>query len=157
MYDDPLVPDGKWGLLYAAPGGGLYDPTQPRDSAGLRIGDRSRGLESQGGLRTGFDSGLQEVGGLPIAGVKSLCTDKPFRHYKDMTEYGMMMFSVFDMQRNRGAQPGTQQGIGGAPRQPGQRQTGDRFGGRGGRFGEQQSPGGQGGRRSGSGRRNNRD
>ena len=34
LYTDPLVKDGKWGLLYAAPQGGVYDPSTEGGPAG---------------------------------------------------------------------------------------------------------------------------
>ena len=47
-----------------------------------------RGLLRGGGEQTG----------LPIAGVKSLADDSPFRYYKGLTEYNQWLFSYFDLE-----------------------------------------------------------
>ncbi len=106
MYKDPLTKDGKWGLLYAAPGGGIIDPNRPVAGVADIIGERtSTPTRSQGGLQGGFAGGAQEVGGLTLVGVKSLCTEKPFRVWNGLTEYAEWQFTVYDLQNQ---QQGTQ-------------------------------------------------
>ncbi|MBD3866618.1 MAG: hypothetical protein IFK94_00690 [Acidobacteria bacterium] len=137
MYDDPLTKDGKWGLLYAGPGGGIIDPSRPVAGAADIIGERTSGqTQSTGGMQSGFGGGAQEIGGLQIAGVKSLCTDTPFRVWNGLSDYSEWQFTVYDLQnqqkggtalpqagqsrnqnlapggRQRGNAPGQQQGRG---------------------------------------------
>ena len=45
MWTDPLVPDGKWGILYVGPNGQIIDPNREPDNNGL------------GGLDSAFGSG----------------------------------------------------------------------------------------------------
>jgi type II secretory pathway pseudopilin PulG len=173
LYEDPLVPDGKWGLLYIGPGGSIIDPNamgqgelgaqqegllskgigsqggrlsgalgmDDRNRSGAQAGQPGLGQPGRGGRlgqkgKGGFGSGgLQggegEMGGLLIAGVRTLCEDEPFRVYNGLTEYHEWMFTYLDIeqrqQRQRG-QRGQQQ-----QRQPGSipRTTGQRpgFGG----------------------------
>lgn len=108
LYKDPLVKDGKWGLLYLSPQGGLIDPNAPGASEGEPIGARSSeptaGLP--GGRVLGGSEGVKELAGLPIAGVKSLCTDTPFRAYKGQSVYSQWLFSIFDLELARGPIPG---------------------------------------------------
>jgi type II secretory pathway pseudopilin PulG len=131
LWKDPLVKGGKWQLLYAAPGGGLFDPTAPGVEAPLEGGQESPGMGrpspvagqgSPGGNADApvgipdiirHDDGSSEVSGLPIAGVKTKCTDRPFRHYRDKTEYNQWVFSVFDATPQVGVAPG--QGTAQAP------------------------------------------
>jgi hypothetical protein len=54
-------------------------------------------------------------GAKTIAGVKTKCKDKPFRVYKQKTQYSEWVFSVFDMETQQGAAPGAPN-----PGQPGQ-------------------------------------
>ena len=146
MYDDPLTKDGKWGLLYAAPGGGIIDPSRPMAGAVDIIGERTSGqTQSAGGLQGGFEGGAQEIGGLNIIGVKSLCTDRPFRVWNGLSDYAEWQFTVYDLEnqqsggtsipplgqgrnqnlapggRQRQNSPGRQQGRGSRPGQRGQR------------------------------------
>jgi len=131
LYSDPLVKDGKWGLLYANPQGGVLDPNSGAMESGPQVGNTGvtpterpvSGLEQ--GMRT--EGGSVEVGGLQIAGVKSLCKDKPFRVYKDQNEYALWFFTVFEVERQRQTvgQPGSRPGGGGAPT-PGSRNPGSR-------------------------------
>jgi hypothetical protein len=130
MYDDPLVKDGEWGLLFAAPGGGVIDPNQAgagdtnifsgtnstnaQPRTGLQ-GGRQGGLQGgrqggvqggnqsglQGGLQGGSAAGGQAVGGLTIVGVKSLSTDKPFRVWNGLTEYADWQFTVYELQNQQ--------------------------------------------------------
>jgi type II secretory pathway pseudopilin PulG len=131
LYEDPLVKDGKWGLLFVGPGGTLVDPSA-EDLAGLGLAGQdssggNRGL-GQGGLgqnagrgssgegrdddrkrrqderRERFQSALNDPtgsggpSGLPIAGVKTLCKDSPFRLYNGLPEYDQWLFSYFDLE-----------------------------------------------------------
>ena len=113
LYDDPLVKGGKWGLIYAAPGGGVVDPNSP--SADLQpsaLGDRSATPTTpQGALTPGLEG--QDATGLPIAGVKSLSKDRPFRVYKDQRDYSLWLFTVLDLEPQ--VPPGAQPSIGDVP------------------------------------------
>jgi hypothetical protein len=68
-----------------------------------------------------------EITGLPIIGVKTLSTDKPFRIYKDSEDYARWLFTVYDLDRqpaggNAGAPPPGAPPVGsGAPLTPGER------------------------------------
>jgi len=163
MWKDPLVKGGKWQTLYAAPQGGVVDPTMinapglPGAPAGTGSGTGTGasslfgspsdstanpqpgitppspppfGAQSSSptGLPQGVgdiikkDDGTSELSGLPIAGVKSRCKEKPFRVYREKSEYALWLFSVFDLDVNNAGvggvpQPGAQ-GNGGVP-QPG--------------------------------------
>ena len=134
LYTDPLVKDGKWGLLYAAPQGGVYDPSEapvPGQQGGMLgaappLGGLGAGMSTpQQSAPTGLGvAGLGkpgEVTGLPIVGVKSLCTDEPFRVYKDNEDYGKWLFTVFDLDPQNGQQPPGAPPVGSqAPPQPGE-------------------------------------
>jgi type II secretory pathway pseudopilin PulG len=52
LYTDPLVPDGKWGLLYMGPGGAIIDPSAEPAEGGLAAG-----------LGGGLGSGTDRLGG----------------------------------------------------------------------------------------------
>jgi type II secretory pathway pseudopilin PulG len=98
QYEDPLVADGQWGLLFAAPGGGLLDPNSPgleNPIPELR-GSSRRPTNPQDALTPGLGGG--QPTGLPIVGVKSLCTDRPFRVYKGQRDYATWQFSIFDLE-----------------------------------------------------------
>ena len=41
--------------------------------------------------------GSSETTGLPIAGVKSRCKERPFRQYMNKTAYNEWTFSIFDL------------------------------------------------------------
>jgi type II secretory pathway pseudopilin PulG len=112
LWKDPLVKDGKWQLLYASPGGGLYDPSvpaAPTDGAGPLPGlaqtsvsgsDPNNPPGNPPGLGLGVGKsadGATDPTGMPIAGVKSKCKDRPFRKYKDKDEYSEWVFSIFDL------------------------------------------------------------
>ena len=156
LWKDPLVKDGKWGLLYASPQGGYLDPNAPPGMdpsvpLGLPSGaapgqqplqpkqpqqprapddtktrpDREGSDESSSGgetdrsgsLRTRFGAGKQEMTGMPIIGVKSLCSKRPFRVINDQTDYALWRFTVLDLDQPQ--RPGT--GPGGVnPQNPGQ-------------------------------------
>jgi hypothetical protein len=120
LYKDPLVRDGKWGLLYAGAGGQIVDPNA------LHIGENA-GLSGIGNVDperveralrdiTGVDpsqtaqtplglsaleteaAGGRQFAGLPIAGVKSLCMDDAFRIYKGQMEYKDWLFTYLDLE-----------------------------------------------------------
>jgi hypothetical protein len=141
LWKDPLVRDGKWGLLYAGPAGQVVDPnateldqgltpvpgasgfggTSPFGSGGL--GTPPPGSGAEGGATGGpggapappgaaafaeasesqldANAGGKQLSGLPIAGVKSLSTDKPFRVYNGLTEYSQWLFSYFDLEQQQ--------------------------------------------------------
>lgn len=130
LYDDPLVPDGKWGLLYAGPGGQIVDPSSPQTGYGEELGNVSSApTQTVGGLQGGFaEGGPREIAGLPIAGVKSLCKDEPFQVYRGIRDYSQWQFSIYDLQNiqapgqsgggtGQGTRPGTRPG-GRNPQQP---------------------------------------
>jgi len=141
LWKDPLVTDGKWGLLYIGPGGQIVDPNAPTAGAGLEGGtpgipqrekfsvfdrpDRDKpdtentpagpgssltptGSEGPGrptGKPISADdpgadanAGGKQMSGLPIAGVKSLSKDKPFRVYNGLTEYSEWRFTFLDLE-----------------------------------------------------------
>jgi len=107
LWKDPLVKGGQWQYLYASPTGGLLDPT----AAAVPGAPPASGLPPSGQTQTPSTGtqpgafppigkpgeGAADVTGLPIAGVKSRCTDRPFRRYKDKTNYGEWTFSIFDL------------------------------------------------------------
>jgi len=112
LWKDPLVKGGKWQLVYLNPTGGLYDPTAPVVPP---TGDGTQpGLMQTPSLLNPTDGAFPGIGkagdgsgdptGLPIAGVKTRCKDRPFRKYKDKTEYSEWVFSIFDLDP-RGAAP----------------------------------------------------
>jgi len=119
LWKDPLVKDGKWGFLYAAPGGGLVDPEAPvpaepdpratnlpspslTDEKGLKDLEKSIFEKDKPGE-------VDKLAGLPIAGVRSLCKDKPFRVYREKTQYSEWQFTIFDLDNPQavGGQPPT--------------------------------------------------
>jgi type II secretory pathway pseudopilin PulG len=63
------------------------------------------------------DDGTSELAGLPIAGVKSRCSERTFRVYKDKDEYSQWLFSVFDLEQPQTAV--TTPAAPGAPGAPG--------------------------------------
>jgi type II secretory pathway pseudopilin PulG len=105
LWKDPLVKGGQWQFVYASPAGGLLDPnvpTAPPAAGGpLQTGQVSTGLnkDDPGAFppigKKG--DGSTEPTGLPIAGVKTRCSDPSFRRYKDKTEYSEWVFSIFDV------------------------------------------------------------
>ncbi len=121
LYEDPLVKDGKWGMLYQGPGGQIIDPNSAAAEAGFVLGGTERQNTSQnqnpaGGLvNTGGEGGVQEVGGLPIIGVKSLCKKPAFRIYKGFTEYREWQFTLYDVDLQARQQNAQQQGAGQVP------------------------------------------
>lgn len=120
-YKDPLVKDGKWGLLFAGPAGNVFDPNSstPIDPGQLPMGE-TPAQDNPGGLGTlqrSAGSG-QEVGGLPIVGVKSLCKDEPFRILDEKTKYADWQFHIFQLEGTAG-QPGAPGGQPGRPGRPG--------------------------------------
>jgi type II secretory pathway pseudopilin PulG len=141
LYKDPLVKDGKWGLLYAAPQGGVYDtsvaPVPGADPGGLpgtpgtSLGGLAAGMSTPqqsaptgiaGSALGGLGQRQGEATGLPIVGVKSLCKDQPFRVYKDNEDYAKWLFTVFDLDQQNAQQPPGAPPVGsGAPPQPGEK------------------------------------
>jgi type II secretory pathway pseudopilin PulG len=119
LYTDPLVRDGKWGLLYAGPGGEVIDPNALHigENAGFVPGgvDRERVkqaiIDAAGGIdpeqaaqtpqgQMALESevaGGRQFPGLTIAGVKTLSTDDPFRVYKGAVNYSDWHFTFFDL------------------------------------------------------------
>ncbi len=125
LWKDPLVKGGKWQLIYANPAGGFIDPTVtpvggPNGASGLSGGSGFGSLFGTSGPNgsTGHagqpsiglsasDSGFPSIGkeggalgeltGLPIAGVKSKCKDRPFRKYREKTDYAEWVFTIFDL------------------------------------------------------------
>jgi len=99
-YKDPLVPDGNWGLLFAAPGGGILDPNSPglgAENQVPEIGSKShKPTNPLDALTPGVAGG--QPSGLPIVGVKSLSQDRPFRVYKGQRDYATWQFSIFDLE-----------------------------------------------------------
>jgi type II secretory pathway pseudopilin PulG len=103
LWKDPLVKGGKWQFVYVSPAGGLFDPTV---SVVPQTGDAAQPGLTQS-LLNPTDSATVPDGttgdgssgptGLPIAGVKTRCKDRPFRHYKDKSEYSEWVFSIFDL------------------------------------------------------------
>jgi hypothetical protein len=177
LWKDPLVRDGKWGLVYVGPGGQIIDPNAPQQESGLGGGtglgglgrssifDRNQGEEDRVGgasqssgqfgqqgrpgqqgqpgqqqqqqqYRTlsaddasaDQNAGGKQIAGLPIAGVRSLCEEDPFRVYNGLTEYREWLFTYLDLEQpqlpGRGRQPGVQPG--GNQGQRGLGQTGGR-------------------------------
>jgi hypothetical protein len=130
-YDDPLVPDGKWGLLYMGPGGSILDPSVEPETGGLGLGlGGSQQNETPGegrDLTPGVPTGAGQLGGvgnpgggageegngLPIAGVKTLCKERPFRIYKEETDYAKWLFTYLDLTGGGGAAKGKGKGKGG--------------------------------------------
>jgi len=146
-YKDPLVKGGKWGLLYVVPGVGIVDPSmEPVDPTaaagvpgsllgGMKVGaaDPALNLPKEGGFedpdqeadgsgKSKFKSIVdqnQQVVGLNLAGVKSLCQDPPFRFYKGLTSYAEWRFTYADIEGDRQGGPPGQPGQPGQPGRPG--------------------------------------
>ncbi len=131
LWKDPLVKGGKWQFVYASPAGGIFDPSV---ATGPPTGDATEAAPVQTnrnpfappasptpgdkGDKGEKTDGSSDATGLPIAGVKTRCSDRPFRRYRDKTEYSEWVFSIFDLTPNA---PGVSQpGQPGQPVQPGQ-------------------------------------
>jgi type II secretory pathway pseudopilin PulG len=138
LWTDPLVKDGKWGLLLEGPGGVIIDPNAEDSANGLPGQPSSGGLgQSRPGVlgqnrnkgskakrSKGPASLLNPEGsgqvGLPIVGVRTLSDDKPFRLWRDLENYDEWKFTYLDFSpRQTGAPPG-QQPPGGQQGQQGQ-------------------------------------
>lgn len=70
------------------------------------------------------NAGGRQLSGLPIAGVRTLCEDDPFRVYNGLTEYSEWLFTYLDLEQPQlpgraGQQPGLPQS--GNQQQPGRR------------------------------------
>jgi type II secretory pathway pseudopilin PulG len=109
LYDDPLVPNGKWGLLYMGPQGAIIDPagTPLGGPAGPAAGQTVAGArpgqgqtQPLGGIAN--PAGQPGVTGLPIAGVRSRATGEPFRIYKGQIEYSRWTFTYLDAEQEMG-------------------------------------------------------
>lgn len=140
MYTDPLVADGKWGLLFVGPGNQIIDPNSEQqgelagqaqglgrlnegqrgglagkknDSGGSGFGSGGNGAGNGAGndpnaknslgakSRSGFGNssgGATQATGLPIAGVRTLSDDRPFRVYNGLTDYSQWLFTYFDLE-----------------------------------------------------------
>jgi hypothetical protein len=130
LWKDPLVKDGKWGLLHIGPGGQIIDPNAEMDTSGMgggglggglgggfggglggdRMGTRqpqsvsasnlSQGQTARGGLsKSPLNPGdPSQLEGLPIAGVRTLCEDHPFRVHNGLTEYREWLFTYLDLE-----------------------------------------------------------
>jgi hypothetical protein len=133
MYEDPLVKDGVWGLLYMGPGGTIIDPTAQEEQQGplgtslmaqslAKAEDRSKGLAQA--------NAPGEQVGLPLAGVKSLSEEEPFRVYNGFADYSQWLFTYLDLETGlakapgqpggprQGAAPGAGRGFGAAGQAP---------------------------------------
>ena len=107
LWKDPLVKGGQWQFVYASPAGGLFDPTVPPVPP---AGGPAQTGQVQAGLNGNDPGAFPPIGkkkdgsadttGLPIAGVKTRCTDRPFRRYRDKTEYREWVFSIFDLDQH---------------------------------------------------------
>jgi type II secretory pathway pseudopilin PulG len=130
MWKDPLVKGGKWQLIYANPAGGVIDPSVPvsgqqttqtgQVSIGMTpINPNNPGAGGTPTLSPSGDGSTQPLG-LPIAGVKSLCKDKPFRRWKDKSDYAEWIFSIFDLDQKNAQAAQTPTPSPGAQPAPGQ-------------------------------------
>ena len=164
LYEDPLVEDGQWGLLYIGPNNeiidsdgvapGVAETTSARARLAKQLDRRrdkftERGIDWRRRPLNVTPAQKQAAGFLPIAGVKSLSTDKPFRVYKGQSEYRLWLFTYLDLlapgQRgavlkggkggltpqsnlnlNQGANPGLNQGGLNQGANPGSRRGGKR-------------------------------
>lgn len=104
LYKDPLVKDGKWGLLFAGPDGGILDPNTAESEQPDDIGSSSKAPPTMSGIGGGAPGGTGELKGLPIIGVKSLCKDQPFRIYRDQADYSRWLFTIHDLELAPGGQ-----------------------------------------------------
>jgi hypothetical protein len=71
-YDDPLVPGGKWGLLYMGPGGTIIDPTEQQNQLPGQQGTLGGNTQATGASGTSLDQALnkQQVSGqIPTPGL----------------------------------------------------------------------------------------
>ena len=99
LYTDPLVRGGRWGLLHAAPGGGVLDPAAAQPSGADLLGGRSKSPPPLTGIGGGGAGGPGEMTGLPIIGVRTLCSDKPFRVFRGQSDYSQWLFTVYDLEQ----------------------------------------------------------
>jgi type II secretory pathway pseudopilin PulG len=129
-WTDPLVEDGKWGLLYTGRGGAIIDPCAPGPTLGGPGGglpdsifdkDRKRkrpgrDLQNRAGGRGNQNQGRGEQStGLRIAGVKSLCEEEPFRLYRNQAEYKLWLFTYLDLEQQAQAPSGENPDLGSGP------------------------------------------
>jgi len=121
LWKDPLVKDGKWQLVYASPAGGIFDPTAPGlppngnpATPGAPTSLLNPPTDNAGDSGAPFGTaktgdGAVDPTGMPIAGVKTKSKDRPFRKYKDKSEYKEWVFSIFDLDPTAAGQNQTQQ------------------------------------------------
>ena len=69
------------------------------------------------GIGGGAPGAPGEMTGLPIIGVRTLCKEKPFRVYKEQSDYAQWLFTIFDLELTQGGGPN--QGPPGGNPQPG--------------------------------------
>jgi hypothetical protein len=124
-YDDPLVQDGKWGLLYQGPGGTIIDPTAtleglhsltPVAQVSSPAGVGGAPAIPEGPQLTPVNSEGEEQAGLPIAGVKTLSSDQPFRVYRGFSDYSEWLFTYLDLEGGGPKVPGQPGAAPGTPR-----------------------------------------
>jgi type II secretory pathway pseudopilin PulG len=134
LWKDPLVKGGKWQFVYASPAGGIFDPSvatgpqtgaPPQSDAPFQTNLPPQARQAKSGANpdesAAFppigkkDDGSTEGTGLPIAGVKTRCTDRPFRLYRDKAEYSEWVFSIFDLTPNAPGVNQQQNPPGGSP------------------------------------------
>jgi hypothetical protein len=159
LYTDPLVKDGKWGLLYVGPGNVIIDPNAPQkhfteeelDALGVDERARARKRLAAEGERPGTNppvlqpltdptlgsaaGGGRQYAGLLLAGVRTLCDDLPFRVYKGNLRYPEWLFTWVDLEKPKlpGQPGGRGRGRGAGAGRPGGRDAsglGGRPGGR---------------------------
>jgi len=116
LYDDPLVKDGKWGLLYIGPGGTIIDPSAQPQQQSLGLPTMAQGLNEArprgSGLdQVGVDGGTPGGIGMPIAGVKTLATDDPFRMYNGVADYSQWQFTYIDLETGFASAAGAGRGM----------------------------------------------
>jgi hypothetical protein len=108
----------------SAPAGQTGQPSGPRQGSRLNSGGQNpfgQDTTAQERGARAIAAGNEQAGGLPIAGVKSLSTDKPFRFYKGLTTYAEWQFTFLDLEAQqlpgqRGARRGGPGGRSGMPR-----------------------------------------
>jgi hypothetical protein len=150
LYKDPLVVDGKWGLLYQGPGGTIVDPTSEDPAAGHEQSLMDQILEAPESQASEFATVEGAGAGLTIAGVKSLCKDEPFRVYNGYSDYAEWRFTYLDLETGLATNSPGQQGSG----LPSQLPTAGQLGGGDSPFGQDQGGGkNQGGKGKGGGKK----
>jgi hypothetical protein len=91
----PFGGGSPFGTSGASGASGASGQTDPSGQPGLGLQTGSfKGFTPFGQSEGGE---LGELTGLPIAGVKSKCKDRPFRKYKEKTSYSEWVFTIFDL------------------------------------------------------------